>query len=90
MEGRTVRLGRLLVKGLTYGQAGAELAGVTLESTFVVAQIAKALPSLEARGLLGCDELPLMRCLRRVITGNTPADTPADVDFDRPFRDDSK
>ena len=50
------------------------------------AQIAKALPSLEARGLLGRDELPLMRCLCRVTTENAPAD----VDFDRLFQDDLK
>ena len=86
MGGRTVRLGRLLGKGLTYEQARAEMAGETLESAFVVAQIAKALPGLEERGLLGRDELPLTRCLCRVITGNAPAD----VDFDRLFLDDLK
>jgi glycerol-3-phosphate dehydrogenase (NAD(P)+) len=82
--GRTVRLGRLLGKGLTYAQARAEMAGETLESAFVVTQIAKALPGLEARGVLGRDELPLMRHLCRVITQNAPAD----VDFDRLFADD--
>jgi glycerol-3-phosphate dehydrogenase (NAD(P)+) len=86
MGGRTVRLGRLLGKGLNYEQARAELAGETLESAFVVAQIAKALPGLEAQELLGRDELPLMRCLCRVITENAPAD----VDFDRLFQDDLK
>jgi len=83
MGGRTVRLGRRLGKGLTYEQARAELAGETLESAFVVAQVAKALPGLEACGLLGRDELPLMRCLCRVITGNAPPD----IDFDHLFRD---
>ena len=62
------------------------MAGETLESAFVVAQIAKALPGLEARGLLGRDELPLMRCLCRAITGNAPAE----MDFDRLFPDDVK
>ncbi len=84
--GRTVRLGRLLGKGLTYEQARAEMAGETLESAFVVAQIAKALPALETKGLLGRDELPLMRCLCRLITKNTPAD----LNFDHLFRDDLK
>jgi glycerol-3-phosphate dehydrogenase (NAD(P)+) len=84
MGGRTVRLGRLLGKGLTYEQARAEMAGETLESAFVVAQIAKALPGLEARGLLGRDELPLTRCLCRTISENAPPD----VDFDHLFRDD--
>jgi glycerol-3-phosphate dehydrogenase (NAD(P)+) len=86
MGGRTVRLGRLLGRGLTYNQARAEMAGETLESAFVIAQISKALPGLEARGLLGPDELPLTRCLCRVIT----QDVPLDVDYDSLFRDDVK
>jgi glycerol-3-phosphate dehydrogenase (NAD(P)+) len=86
MGGRTVRLGRLLGKGLTYEQARAEMAGETLESAFVVAQIARALPGLGARGLLGREELPLTRCLCRAIADNAPAE----VDFDRLFQDDVK
>ena len=84
MGGRTVRLGRLLGKGLTYRQARADMAGETLESAFVVAQIAKALPGLEKRGLVRPGELPLMRHLCRVIT----EDAPAAVDFDSLFTDD--
>ncbi len=84
--GRSVGLGRRLGKGLTYEQARAEMAGETLESAFVVTQVAKALPGLEARGLLGRDELPLMRCLCRAIAGNAPAE----IDFDRLFRDEVK
>jgi glycerol-3-phosphate dehydrogenase (NAD(P)+) len=84
MGGRTVRLGRLLGKGLTYEQARAEMPGQTLESAFVLAQIAQALPGLEARGLLGSDELPLTRCLCRAITGNAPPE----LDFDLLFPDD--
>lgn len=86
MGGRTVRLGRLLGKGMSYEEARAEMAGETLESALVVAQIARALPGLEARGLLGRDELPLMRCLCRVISGNAPVE----VDFGRLFPDDVK
>lgn len=84
MGGRTVRLGRLLGKGLTYSQARAEMAGETLESAFVVAQIARALPGLEKRGLLGAHELPLMRHLCRVIA----EEAPAAVDFASLFSDD--
>lgn len=83
MGGRTVRLGRLLGKGLNYEQARAEMADETLESAFVVAQLAQALPRLEARGLLGRDELPLTRCLCRAIRG----DALAEIDFDRLFAD---
>ncbi len=78
-----MRLGRLLGKGLTYEQARAEMADETLESAFVVAQLAQALPRLEARGLLGRDELPLTRCLCRAISG----DALAEIDFDRLFAD---
>jgi glycerol-3-phosphate dehydrogenase (NAD(P)+) len=85
MGGRTVRLGRLLGKGRSYEQARVEMREETLESAFVVAQIAKALPGLEARGL-GREELPLTRCLCRAISGNALAD----VDFDRLFPDEVK
>ena len=84
--GRSIRLGRALGRGLTYEQARAEMAGETLESAFVVMQIAKALPGLEARGLLGKDELPLMRTLCRAVTGSEPVK----IDFDSLFQDDVK
>jgi glycerol-3-phosphate dehydrogenase (NAD(P)+) len=84
MGGRTVRLGRLLGKGLTYEQARTEMAEDTLESAFVVAQIARALPQLEARGVLRSDELPLTRALCRVVTDNVPLE----LDFARLFQDD--
>jgi glycerol-3-phosphate dehydrogenase (NAD(P)+) len=82
--GRSIRLGRMLGRGLTYQQARAEMAGETLESAFVVMQIAKALPGLEARGVLGKDELPLMRTLCRAVTGSAPVE----IDFDHLFQDD--
>ena len=41
--GRTVRLGRLLGRGLTYSQARAEMAGETLESAEIVMQLARVL-----------------------------------------------
>jgi glycerol-3-phosphate dehydrogenase (NAD(P)+) len=84
MGGRTVRLGRLLGQGLTYAQAQQEMAGETLESAYVVAQIAKALPLMERRGLIGPRDLPLMRLLCRVIVEGVRADVP----FDLLFRDD--
>lgn len=84
MGGRTVRLGRLLGKGLTYTEARAEMAGETLESAFVVAQIAKALPGMEARGLIRRDELPLTRALCRAISEGAKVE----IDFDRLIPDD--
>ncbi len=84
MGGRSVRLGRYLGSGLTYAEARQKMAGETLESAFVVAQLAKALPALERRGLIGRDELPVLRLLCRVISENAPAA----VDFDSMFQDD--
>ena len=79
--GRSMRLGRLLGKGLTYKQAVEEMKEETLESAWVVAQIAKALPRLEERGLLGRDELPLMRLLCRVVASGEKAVVPFDEFF---------
>jgi glycerol-3-phosphate dehydrogenase (NAD(P)+) len=79
--GRTIRMGRLLGKGLTYSQARREMAGETLEGAYVVQQMAASLPVWEARGLLGSHELPLMRLLIRVITQEAPVEIPFDDFF---------
>ncbi len=79
--GRTIRLGRLLGKGLTYPEAVSEMAGETLEGAYIVQQLAKALPVWEAKGLIGRDELPLMRMLIRVITESAPLRIPFDDFF---------
>jgi glycerol-3-phosphate dehydrogenase (NAD(P)+) len=74
--GRTIRLGRLLGSGLTYTQAVLEMAGETLEGAYVIRQLAAALPGWEAQGLLGKEELPLLRMLCRVIVEDAPVDVP--------------
>jgi glycerol-3-phosphate dehydrogenase (NAD(P)+) len=79
--GRTVRLGRLLGQGLSYADARAAMAGETLESAEVVVQLARALPGLEARGVIGPDELPLLRLLCRIIVEGQPAEIPFDAFF---------
>jgi glycerol-3-phosphate dehydrogenase (NAD(P)+) len=76
--GRTVRMGRLLGKGLTYSQAVVEMAGETLEGAWVVEQVFRVLPEWEARGLIGPRDLPLMRLLGRVITQEAPLEIPFD------------
>ena len=76
--GRTIRLGRLLGQGLTYTQARAEMAGETLESAEVVKELARALPRLEARSLIGPAELPLLRMLCRVVTEDAAVEIPFD------------
>jgi len=80
--GRTIRLGRALGQGQTYTQAVlGELAGETLEGAYVIQQLSRALPVWEAHGVLGREELPLLRMLCRVIT----QDTRAEIPFDRLF-----
>ena len=81
--GRTIRLGRLLGRGLTYGEAVSEMAGETLEGAYIVQQFAKALPVWEAQGRIAADELPLMRLLIRVITQEARVDIPFDELFGR-------
>jgi glycerol-3-phosphate dehydrogenase (NAD(P)+) len=76
--GRTVRMGRLLGKGLTYSQAVVEMAGETLEGAWVVDQVFKLLPEWEGRGLIGPRDLPLMRLLGRIITQEAPPEIPFD------------
>ncbi len=78
MGGRTIRMGRLLGKGLTYRQACQEMAGETLEGVYVVQQMARALPYWEAQGSVRQDELPLMRLLIRVFTQEAPVRIPFD------------
>jgi glycerol-3-phosphate dehydrogenase (NAD(P)+) len=79
--GRTIRLGTLLGKGLSYTQAVLEMAGETLEGAYVVRQLAAAIPVWEARGVLAPDELPLLRLLCRVITEDAPVEIPYDRFF---------
>lgn len=81
--GRTIRLGRLLGRGLTYREATAEMAGETLEGAYVVQQLARALPIWEAQGRIAADELPLLRLLIRVITEEARVDIPFDALFGR-------
>jgi glycerol-3-phosphate dehydrogenase (NAD(P)+) len=79
--GRTIRLGNLLGRGLTYSQAVHEMAGETLEGAYVVRQLAQVLPAWEERGLIGRQDLPLLRMLCRVIVEDAPAEIPFDDFF---------
>ena len=57
------------------------MAGETLEGAYIVQQLAKALPVWETKGLIGREELPLMRMLIRVITESAPLRIPFDDFF---------
>jgi glycerol-3-phosphate dehydrogenase (NAD(P)+) len=74
--GRTYRLGRAMGRGLTFTQAREELRESTLEGAFVVQQVARALPAWEARGLIGAEDLPLIRMICRAITEDQPLSIP--------------
>jgi len=82
MGGRTVRLGTLLGMGHSMSEAREILAGVTLESAEIVRVMGQALPRLAQRGLLGPEELPLMRALIGVVVHGKPVEILADAFFD--------
>jgi glycerol-3-phosphate dehydrogenase (NAD(P)+) len=81
MGGRTVRLGTLLGKGHTMPAACEILAGLTLESAEIVRVMGQALPRLVRRGLLGPEELPLMRALVEVVVHGRPVEILPDAFF---------
>jgi glycerol-3-phosphate dehydrogenase (NAD(P)+) len=74
--GRTLMLGRLLGQGISFSQAMERMAGVTLESTEIITQVADAIEPLEARGLAHEEELPLIKFLNDVIRFNRPVEFP--------------
>jgi glycerol-3-phosphate dehydrogenase (NAD(P)+) len=70
--GRSVTLGQLLGEGKTYPEARGILKGETLEAALVVEQMAKALPKLEARGLLKPEQMPFMHTLINTVVNSEP------------------
>jgi len=59
------------------------MAGETLEGAYVIKQLAQALPVWEARGLLGPQELHLLRMLCSVVVEEAPVEIPFDRLFPR-------
>lgn len=74
--GRNVRVGRLLGAGMEFGEAWERLEHITLEGAEAIKQIGGALPKLTERGLLGADEMPLLRHLHEVIVLERPLNMP--------------
>jgi glycerol-3-phosphate dehydrogenase (NAD(P)+) len=74
--GRTVKLGKLIGMGHSYSEARQKLAGETLESVEITTRICRALPKLEARGIVRPDEFPLIRHLERIIHHGEQVDIP--------------
>jgi glycerol-3-phosphate dehydrogenase (NAD(P)+) len=74
--GRTVRLGKLIGMGHSYAEARQRLAGETLESVEITTRVCRALPKLEARGIVGPEDFPLIRHLDRIIQHGEGVDIP--------------
>jgi glycerol-3-phosphate dehydrogenase (NAD(P)+) len=74
--GRNVRVGRLLGKGLDFGDASARLGNPTLEGASAIKVFGDALGRLAERGVVGQDDFPLMRHLYEVIALERPVDIP--------------
>jgi glycerol-3-phosphate dehydrogenase (NAD(P)+) len=81
MGGRTVRLGNLLGAGHSYVEARQIMAGETLEAAEIVRTMGTALPKLTRRGIVGPDELPLLRALIDIVVHSSPVDLPFDAFF---------
>lgn len=81
MGGRTVRLGGLLGAGHSYSEARQIMAGETLEAAEIVRTMGTALPRLTERGVVGPDELPLLRALIDVVVRGRPVELPFEEFF---------
>ena len=79
--GRTVRLGKLLGLGHSFAEARQLMAGETLESVEIIRIVSKALPRLVERGLLGLDELPLLRALIDIVVYGHQVELPLEAFF---------
>jgi glycerol-3-phosphate dehydrogenase (NAD(P)+) len=82
--GRTARLGRLLGQGHTFAEARRILAGETLESVEIITRVARALPKLEARGVLEVADFPLLTHMDRILNHAERVDIPWDRFFASP------
>jgi glycerol-3-phosphate dehydrogenase (NAD(P)+) len=74
--GRNVRVGRLIGAGRRFGEAAEALGNPTLEGAAAIREFGTALERLTERGVLGAEELPLMRLLNEVIAHERPLRVP--------------
>lgn len=79
--GRTVSLGKLLGKGISFTEARQILSGVTLESVEIIARVVNALPKLETRGLVKRSDFPLLCHLYAIIHEGATVKIPWDMFF---------
>lgn len=76
--GRTRKIGILLGRGLSFGEAMDELAGVTLESVVVATRVARAVRVRAARGELSLEDFPLLMHVDEIINRGAAVDIPWD------------
>ncbi len=74
--GRTVMLGRLLGMGIPFPEAREQLKGITLESVEITRRMGRALPKLEARGMLQLREVPLLCHVFEILENGVKVDLP--------------
>ena len=79
--GRTVKLGKLLGQGMSFSEARAMLAGVTLESVEITTRVARALPRLAQRGLARLEDFPLLMHIDQILNHAAPVAIPWDAFF---------
>lgn len=81
--GRTVRMGRLLGMGLPSPEAREIMAGETLESVEIITRVGRALPKLEASGVIGAGEFPLLQHLYQILHEGEAVRIPWEMFFDK-------
>ena len=74
--GRTRKLGTLLGRGLSIGEALKELSGVTLESVVIAKRTAEAVRALSKQGRLSLADYPLLLHVDALLRGEDPGGIP--------------
>ncbi len=74
--GRTRLVGILLGRGLNIDEAKAELNGVTLESLVVAERVARAVKVASAKGILNCEDFPLLMHVDDILTKKAEVNIP--------------
>ncbi len=74
--GRTRKIGTLLGRGLSFGEAMAQLSGITLESVVIATRTAAAVRSLISRGKAAAADYPLLLHIDDIINRGAQVDIP--------------
>ena len=74
--GRTVRLGKMLGRGIPFSRAREILAGVTLESVEIITRVCRAMPKLAERGKIRMEDFPLLLHMYDILHNDTMVQIP--------------